>query len=80
MRRTATPQAAVCRIPQILSPRARPLRPTDATTSREPGPRPAGEMADAELWGEAIGAARRAAAAVAELRVALAAVRPVTRG
>ena len=51
----------------------------EAATSRDPGAGDgaAHEVPDAQLWRDAIGAARRAAAAAAELRVAFEATRRV---
>lgn len=43
------------------------------------GDQTARELPDAQLWRDAIGAARRAAAAAAELRVAIDAARPASQ-
>ncbi|GJG87014.1 hypothetical protein tb265_21950 [Gemmatimonadetes bacterium T265] len=51
------------------------------TSSRDAGgdARSTREVPDAQLWRDAIGAARRAAAEAAEIRLAIEAARPATR-
>lgn len=59
------------------------LRPSVVTSDLAQGAsvadRPAREVPDAQLWRDAIGAAQRASAAVAELRLAIEAARPTAR-
>lgn len=58
-----------------------PVLTSEASETRDVhGERPAREVPDAQLWRDAIGAARNAAAAVAELRSAFEAARPGERG
>lgn len=58
-----------------------PVPPSDVPASRDvSAERAAREMPDAQLWRDAIGAARSAAEAVAELRSAFEASRPAGRG
>ena len=53
------------------------MPPSEASAARDVGAdRAAREMPDAQLWRDAIGAARSAAEAVAELRSAFEAARP----
>lgn len=68
--------------PVILVSPETPVVTSELATPRDAsaGDRPTREVPDAQLWRDAIGAARRAAAAAAELRSAIEAARPTGRG